>query len=107
MKEGIYSNEGYFEAKLQIRPADKKIIDYVLDAISKRKNVFIAKEVKLKTGIDLYLTSYRFAVSIARDLKRRFGGEINISRQLFTQHYLTSKLVYRITVLYRVKKQSL
>ncbi|MBS3163088.1 hypothetical protein J4427_00140 [Candidatus Woesearchaeota archaeon] len=107
MKEGIYSNEGYFEAKLQIRPADKKIIDYALSEITKRKNVFIAKEVKLKTGIDFYITSYRFAVSLARNMKRKFGGEIKISRQLYTQHYLTSKLVYRITVLYRVKKQPL
>lgn len=107
MKEGIYSNEGYFEAKLQLRPADPKILKYVLDEISKRKNVYIAKEVKLKTGIDLYITSYRFTVSIARNMKKKFGGEITISKQLFTQHHLTSKLVYRITVLYRLKKQSL
>ena len=94
---------GYFEAILQLRPADDKMLNYNFQEIENRENVFISKRLDLKTGIDLYITSYRFAVSLARNMKRKFGGTIKISKQLYSQHRLTSKLIYRVTVLYKPK----
>lgn len=94
---------GYYEAIMQLRPADDRILDYIFKEIENRNNVFISKRVDIKTGIDLYITSYRFAVSLARNMKKKFGGTIKISKQLYSQHRLTSKLIYRVTILYKPK----
>jgi len=103
MKDDVYSKDQYFEAKLQLRPFNKEIYDFVLRQVAKRKNVFISKEVKLKTGIDIYLTSQRFARSLGKKLKDTFKGELKITRTLFSRDRLKSKLVYRGTVLFRMK----
>jgi len=103
MNDNIYSKDQYFEAKLQLRPFNKEIYDFVLRQVAKRKNVFISKEVKLKTGIDIYLTSQRFARSLGKKLKDTFKGELKITRTLFSRDRLKSKLVYRGTVLFRMK----
>ena len=98
---------GYFEAILQIRPLDQKVYDYIMDAIENRKGVFLAKKVVKNYGVDLYITSNRFALSLSKQLKKKFDGEVKISRALYGTSHLTSRLLYRVTVLYRAKKQSL
>ena len=103
MKDNIYSKDQYFEAKLQLRPFNKEVYDFVLKQVAKRKNVFISKEVKLKTGIDIYLTSQRFARSLGKKLKDTFKGELKITRTLFSRDRLKSKLIYRGTVLFRME----
>ena len=96
-------NPSYYEAILQLRPSEKEIVNFVKKRIKERKNVFISKEVKLKTGLDLYLSSWRFAAALARKLKKRFGGSIKITRKLHTQSRQTSKRVYRMTILFRLE----
>lgn len=94
-------NPYYYEAILQLRPAKKELIDFVKKKIEEREDVFISKTVELKTGIDFYLNSWRFAVSLGKMLKKSFGGNTKLSRTLFTQSRQTSKKVYRVTVLFR------
>lgn len=95
-------NHSYYEAILQLRPANKKLLDFVVKRIKERGNVSISKTVKLKTGVDLYLSSWRFAVSLSRMLKKSFGGTTKITRKLHTQSKKTGKRVYRVTVLFRL-----
>lgn len=95
---------GYYEAILQIRPSDKKVIDFVLEEIAKKNNVFITRKIEKKFGIDFYITSYRFAAAIGRNLKKRFNGDLVISKQLYSVNRQTSKFVYRVTVLFRLKR---
>ena len=94
----------YYESKLQLRPYDKKVLDYVKKKIEKRKDVFISKEIKLKTGIDLYLSSNKFALILGKQLKKSFKGEVKISRKLFSVSKTTSKKIYRVTVCFRLKE---
>ena len=103
MKIESYLRDGYFEAILQIRPYDKEVIDYIINEIKKKDKVLLSKLVELKTGMDLYITSYRFAVSLGKEIKKRFPGELKISKLLFSQNRQTSKPVYRVTVLFRLK----
>ena len=100
----IYSNDQYYEAKLQLRPADKKVLDFVYDLIDKSK-VLISKEVRLKTGIDLYLTSKDFMLMVLRKrLKKKFKGEFKVSRSLYGRQRSTGRIVYRHTLLFRLKE---
>lgn len=101
-KMAIYSNDQYFEGILQLRPLNKDVLDYVKKQIDKG-NCLISKEVDLKYGTDLYVTSQRFAVSLGRKLKRVFKGEVKISRSIFKRSRITSKEVYRVTVLFRLE----
>ncbi len=102
----IYSKDGYFESKLQLRPKNKEVLDYVLNQL-KKTNTKIAKEVKLKEGLDLYLSSRKSTIQIAKKLKKVFKGDLKVTKKLFTVNRLTSKKVYRITVLFRLKQEPL
>ncbi len=94
----------YFEAIIQLRPAKQRLVEYVLTEIEKSKQCDISKIEELKTGINVYVTSRKFAMALGKKMKKRFEGELKLSRQLFTQHRQTSKLVYRVTVLFRLKE---
>ena len=104
MKKQISQHSEYYEAILQIRPAKKEVLDYAINLIEKRNDTKISKLEELKTGFDLYLTNQRYARgALAQQLKRRFGGKVVITKALYGQHKLTSKLVYRATVLFRIE----
>ncbi|MEK6936895.1 MAG: NMD3-related protein [Nanoarchaeota archaeon] len=102
-KENRHSN--YFEAILQLRPCNEKLMDFVLKRIKERENVNIVKEVLLKTGIDLYLTDQRFTRALGKQLKRQFKGELILSRKLHTRNRMTSKNIYRVTVCFKLNEE--
>ncbi|MBI5391866.1 hypothetical protein HZB00_02580 [Candidatus Woesearchaeota archaeon] len=91
----------YYEAILQIRPAKKEFLLFIEEELGRRTDVKIAKEVPLKTGIDLYLSSRQFAWALGQKLKKRFRGTLTVSRTLHTIHRMTSKELYRSTILFR------
>lgn len=99
-KENRHAN--YYEAILQLRPYNKKLVDFIVKKIIERKNVYIVKEVHLKTGIDLYLTDQRFARALGKQLKRHFKGKLILSRKLHTRDRQTSRNIYRVTVCFRL-----
>ena len=94
----------YYEAILQIRPEKKEILDFIKEHLNKRKNVFISKTIYHKTGSDIYLSSQKFTKSLGNQLKKRFKGELKITRSLYGISKKTGKTVYRLTVLFRLKK---
>lgn len=102
MHSSVHSNDQYYEAILQLRPKNKKVLDYVLKQIKKRKNVFISKRFELKTGINLYLSDRRFTMSLGKKLKRVFKGDLKLSRKLYGYDKQRSKKIYRLTVLFRL-----
>ena len=93
----------YFEAILQIRPFNKEVLDYVVKQVEKNDQLLIAKIEELKEGVDFYMSSQRQTISLGKKLKRVFNGEIKITRKLHTLNKQTSKNVYRVTVLFRLK----
>lgn len=94
-------HSNYYEAIIQLRPLKQSILDFIITDIKKRDDVKITKIEKLKTGIDLYLTSQRFARALGKKLKKSFKGELKTSRSLHSTDRNTSKKLYRVTVLFR------
>tara|TARA_Y100000310_G_C20696549_1_gene826137 strand:- start:2575 stop:2907 length:333 start_codon:yes stop_codon:yes gene_type:complete len=105
-KSIIYdSGDQYYEAKIQLRPFDEDVYRFVHKMIEDRKGVFISKIEKFKYGVDIYISSQRFARSIGGQLKRKFKNwELIISRTLHTRDKLKSRDVYRGTVCFKRKQ---
>ena len=88
----------YFEAILQLRDVDKEVVDYVEDEIARVK-LSVAKTVKLKNGIDYYLSSNSLTRALGKRLKERFGGNNKETSSLWGVK--KDREVYRVTVLFR------
>lgn len=91
----------YYEAVLQLRPCPKEALNCIVNAVNKRKNVFIAQQIKVKTGMDIYISSQRFTRTLGRLLKKSFKGEVKESKKLYGLDKQKSKQLYRGTVLFR------
>ncbi len=101
----MHSN--YYESILQLRNPAGDVDDLVHIAVNAVKargqeGIFISKRKKVTNGVDLYLSSNSFAVELGRELYRSFGGEFVVSKKLFSQSRQTSKVLYRVTVLFRM-----
>ncbi len=88
----------YYEAIIQLRPKKAEIDKYIGRAIEKA-GVTLAGKRNLKTGVDYYLSSWKFSIALGNELARHFGGQITVSRKLFG--FVKGRTVYRCTVLYR------
>ncbi len=100
-------SKDYFEAILQIRPKNQEVLDFIKKQVEKRENDWIAKQEEKKYGVDLYISTRKFAVILGRKLKKSFDGELKITKSIFTRDRQTSKNVYRVTVLFRIKTKVL
>jgi len=98
---------GYYEGILQLRNRKNSsyelVLRFVRDSIEKTGKVFISKEKILKDGIDLYISSNKYLVSLGKKLHISYGAEIKMSKKLFSRNRQTSKEVYRVTVLARLQ----
>ncbi len=95
----------YFEAILQLRPYNDEVLGFILDEIEKRPGTFISKKIEYKNGLDLYLSSNAFAKNIGQKLKKKFKGNLVMSRALYSTSRITSKTLYRLTVLFRMEEK--
>jgi NMD protein affecting ribosome stability and mRNA decay len=102
-KSTVYRKDNYWEAVIQLRPFRDEVFDYIEKQMMKTPHeVDVTKIVELKTGIDIFITSQRFARQLGPKLKKRFyRGEVKITRKLHTRDKQRSKNVYRATVLFR------
>jgi len=94
-------SEQYFEAIIQLRHPSQEGINCVVNAIKKKPGVFIAQEIKQKDGVDIYMSSQRFARSIGKLLKKSFKGTLKESKRLFGMNRQKSRQIYRGTILFR------
>ena len=103
----IYTKSQSYEGILQIRPGNEKVLDYVYKEIEKAGKVFITKEVLKKFGFDIYLTNKFFLIQLGKKLKKRFLGKVTQSRSLYGRNRMTSRLVYRTTVCFRLNEEEI
>ncbi|MBU0979609.1 MAG: hypothetical protein KJ709_02290 [Nanoarchaeota archaeon] len=92
-------HNGYFEAILQLRDQPEQIMA-IVDAFLGQKNIQVAKEVKHKNGVDLYL-SHQHAAQRLGNLLKQHGAQITVSKKIHTRDRQRSKDVYRVTILAR------
>ena len=95
-------DHNYYEGILQLRNPNEEVINFVRNQFKNNEKVWIAKQEKLKTGIDLYVSSNKFLLSLGKKLKKSFKGELKTSRKLHSRNRVTSKNIYRVTVLFRL-----
>ncbi|MBI4447972.1 hypothetical protein HY643_03250 [Candidatus Woesearchaeota archaeon] len=107
MKHEIHFPNRYFEAIIQLRPFDEEVFRFIEKQIMAKGKVTIAKIVEQKTGIDIYISSRKFAKALGKKFKQTFKGEVKMSPKLFSRDKLTSKDLYRLTVLLRLKPKDL
>ncbi len=90
-----------YEAKIQLRPFDKEVYDFVQIKL-KKENIEVIHEQNLKEGVDIYVNSAKFAFGLAKKLKKQFKGTSKVSRSLVGLNKKAGKQIHRITVLFRL-----
>ena len=93
----------YYQSIIQIRPYNEEVMRLINNQVKKDKAVFISKIVRSKHGVDLFLSSNKFARMIGKKLKESFKGELTESVKLFSRDKVTSKNLYRVTVCFRLE----
>ncbi len=94
-----------WEGVIQVRPKDKEVINFIREQVKKRGDVHISKELFFKYGADIYLTNQRITRDIGRRLKNMFDGDLKITKKIYGRDRQTSKILYRATVLFRLKPE--
>ena len=101
MRISSVSRPNYFEAIIQLRPKNKKLIDYAVKQILNREDVFISKIVEEDFGIDIYISSQRYARALGKKLTNAFKGKIVTSRAIYGPKL--GKTRYRVTILFKME----
>ena len=91
----------YFEGVLQLRNCPPGLISNLQGTISRHPQISIAGVEKVRGGEDWYVTNQRVLRTLGRWLSQHYSGQMIMSRRLFTRRKLTSRDVYRVTVLFR------
>lgn len=91
----------YFESILQLRQPREDVIIFIENEVEKQTGVFINKKLRVRGGIDFYLTSNKFAKKLGKRLQQGFGGELKVSPKLHSRERHTGKELYRLSVLFR------
>lgn len=91
----------YFEGVLQLRSTLQEVLDFARSEITREGKAHIAKEKKLKNGVDFWVSSQHHLQNVGKRLKEKFGGILVISCRLHTKSHLTSKELYRVSVLFK------
>jgi len=84
-----------------LRNVSDEAIDWLYEEIQRTGKTKIAKAREVAGGIDVYLSSQHYMQTLGRHLQQRFGGVLKITSRLHTRDSLTSRDVYRMTVLFR------
>ena len=91
----------YFEGILQLRDVSDEVMDWVHDEIQASGRAKIANVKEVHGGIDVYLSSNSYLRSLGKKMQDRFGGILKVTKKIHTRDTITSKDVWRITVLFR------
>jgi NMD protein affecting ribosome stability and mRNA decay len=102
-KSIIFRSDNYWEAKIQLRPFRDDVFDYIEKQIAKTNHeVELTRIEELKEGIDIYMTSQKFARTLGPKLRKRFPkGTLKMTKSIHTRDKLRSRNVYRATILFR------
>jgi NMD protein affecting ribosome stability and mRNA decay len=89
----------YFEGILQLRDVSEDFCETVIRRIREAGKADIACIKPYRTGIDIFLTSARWLMAFANDL--RSEGVVETSRKLHTRDSNTGKEVWRVTACFK------
>lgn len=99
----------YYEAIIQLRASPdeierlEEVWRFVQNRLNERPSVTISKIKEFNYGVDIYMSSQSYARAIGKKLKHSFKGDLKITRTLHTMDRMTSKQIYRGTIMFRLK----
>lgn len=91
----------YFEGILQLRDPTEELLDLVWNQIEKH-GIQVAKQVPHKNGVDIYVSSNSFLMSLGKKLSAAFNGQVKTSSNLHTRDRQSGKNLYRVTLLFEL-----
>ncbi len=100
MKE--MKNIGYYEGVLQLRNPNDEVFAYINKQLFEEPKVRIVKKRRMADGVDYYLNDQRFLQKLGKRLQERFNAQLKTSIKLHSTSRMTSRKVYRVTVLARI-----
>ncbi len=95
-----YDPKEYYEAIFQLRNPRDEILQ-LIDSELKAQKVIVACRRDCSQGMDFYLSSQHSAQNIGKKLQQKFGGELKITKRLFSRSRQTSREIYRVTIYYK------
>ncbi len=95
--------KGYYEAKLQVRPKDQQLLEFVNSKI-KKSDIKIIDKNELKEGYDIYINSANFAIKIGKLFRNKYKIKPKISKSLTGEDKTAGKRVYKLTVLLKINQ---
>ncbi|PIN75693.1 hypothetical protein COV18_02490 [Candidatus Woesearchaeota archaeon CG10_big_fil_rev_8_21_14_0_10_37_12] len=101
MAELTVPHSDYFEGVLQLRGGTDEIRTWIVKRVKKDGKALITKIKKVRNGHDFYFSDQHYLQSFGKKLKQTFPGVLKASRKLHTQHRVTSKILYRVNVLFK------
>ena len=76
---------------------------FITNYLSQRDDCRVSHMVEHKTGLDIYLTSQKIALAMSKKMKEHWkSAKKVISRAVHHTDHHTSKVVYRVTILFRL-----
>lgn len=100
MKE--MKNIGYYEGVLQLRNPNDEVFALINRYLAEEPKARIVKKRRMADGADYYLNDQRFLQKLGKRLQERFNAQLKTSIKLHSTSRMTSKKVYRVTVLARI-----
>jgi len=77
------------------------LLDWIQERVKADDRAAITKIKPVRGGLDLYITDQHYLQNLGRKLQEHHAGVMKISQRIFTTDKMTSKHVYRVTVLFR------
>ncbi len=96
------TDSNYYQGILQLRNIGNEVVEFAINEIKKDESAYVSQVKKSANGVDIYISRQKFLRSLGNRLQKRFGGQIVVSRRLHTRDKLTSRDLYRVSVLFRL-----
>ncbi|MFW6013619.1 MAG: NMD3-related protein [Candidatus Nanoarchaeia archaeon] len=97
---------GYYEGVLQLRNTHNDMFEKchgeIEQTIESKDLVAISNKKKVKGGIDFFITDKKTIKSLANFLHKKYGGELKLSPELYSEDRQSSKKIYRLSALLRL-----
>ena len=103
-KELTLKHSKYFEGNIQLRNPKPEVVQWIKNRTLKDNKALIVKETLVTNGVDLYFSDQHYMQALGKKLRERWPGEYKVSYTLHTVSHVTSKELYRVTILFRMLK---
>ncbi|MBR9700278.1 hypothetical protein GOV11_00225 [Candidatus Woesearchaeota archaeon] len=87
----------YYEGILQIRNETPEAKEKLKKLLSEKRSVHLTNSSKVESGTDYYLSDHRVVAQLVKHLQKKFGGELKVNAQHFSENKQSGKILYRTT----------